>query len=75
MRKKRQRNNTGILGAIIYCFIMYFILNIYGESIDDINKSIRYIIMPFGVVIIIVIFDFLIKKDFFDKKKDKASSH
>ncbi|MCD8835266.1 MULTISPECIES: hypothetical protein [Mammaliicoccus] len=75
MRKKRQRNKTGILVAIIYCFIMYFILNIYGESIDDINKSIRYIIMPFGVVIIIVIFDFLIKKDFFDKKKDKASSH
>ncbi len=69
--KKRKRNKTGILVAIIYSIIMYFILSNYDQRINYANGSTHYVLLPLGVLIIIILFDFFIKKDIFDRENDK----
>ncbi|WP_239762227.1 hypothetical protein [Mammaliicoccus sp. I-M35] len=69
--KKRKRNKTGILVAIIYSIIMYFILSNYDQRINYANGSTHYVLLPLGVLIIIVLFDYFIKKDIFDRENHK----
>ncbi len=66
---KRKINKTGIVVCLIYCFVMYFILSMYDQRIGNHDNNIHYVLLPIGVVIIKIIFEYIIKKDIFDKEQ------
>ncbi|CAG7914223.1 hypothetical protein [Mammaliicoccus sciuri] len=66
---KRKINKTGIVVCLIYCFVMYFILSMYDQHIGNHDNNTRYVLLPIGVVIIKIIFEYIIKKDIFDKEQ------
>ncbi|MEB6216005.1 hypothetical protein MXL24_12925 [Mammaliicoccus sciuri] len=66
---KRKMNKTGIVVCLIYCFVMYFILSMYDQNIGNHENNTHYVLLPIGVVIIKIIFEYIIKKDIFDKEQ------
>ncbi|PTJ58803.1 hypothetical protein BU006_09225 [Mammaliicoccus sciuri] len=66
---KRKINKTGILVCLIYCFVMYFILSMYDQHVSNHVNNTYYVLLPIGLVIIKIIFEYIIKKDIFDKEQ------
>lgn len=48
---------------------MYFILSMYDQHIGNYENNTHYVLLPIGVVIIKIIFEYIIKKDIFDKEQ------
>ena len=48
---------------------MYFILSMYDQYIGNHDNNTHYVLLPIGVVIIKIIFEYIIKKDIFDKEQ------
>ncbi|UXU83099.1 hypothetical protein MUA77_09780 [Mammaliicoccus sciuri] len=48
---------------------MYFILSMYDQNIGNHDNTTHYVLLPIGVVIIKIIFEYIIKKDIFDKEQ------
>ncbi len=65
----KNRNITGIVVAIIYCIILYVFLTDSAPGEAPNNPLWVYILIPLGAVVITSLFDYVIKFDFFRKKK------
>lgn len=65
----KNRNITGIVVAIIYCVVLFEILIDAPPGKAPINPPWTYAMFPLGVVVITSLFDYVIKFDFFRKKK------
>ncbi|MEX3616935.1 hypothetical protein [Paenibacillus glucanolyticus] len=65
----KNRNKTGIVVAVIYCVVLYAILMDAPPGEAPIKPPWSYVMFPLGVVVITSLFDFVIKFDFFNKKK------
>lgn len=48
---------------------MYFILSMYDQHIGNYENNTHYVLLPIGVLIIKIIFEYIIKKDIFDKEQ------
>lgn len=70
--RKKDRNVTGILLAVIYCVVLFEILIDAPPGEAPNNPPWAYAIIPLGAVVITSLFDFVIKFDFF-KKKEKVN--
>jgi hypothetical protein len=66
----KNRNITGIVLAIIYCIVLYFILTDSPPGEAPNNPVWVYLFIPIGAIVITSLFDYVIKFDFFRKKKD-----
>ncbi|MFC7677738.1 hypothetical protein [Paenibacillus sp. GCM10028914] len=66
---KKDRNITGIILAVIYCVVLYeFLIDAPpGEAPN--NPPWAYAMIPLGAVVITTLFDYVIKFDFFKKRK------
>lgn len=65
---RKNSNKTGILVAIAYCFILYAILISAPPGESPVNPPWAYAMIPLGVVVIVLLFNYVIKFDFFKKK-------
>lgn len=66
---KKDRNVTGIVLAVIYCFVLFAILIDAPPGEAPNNPPWAYAMIPLGAVAITLLFDHVIKFDFFKKKK------
>ncbi|WDH84904.1 hypothetical protein [Paenibacillus urinalis] len=68
---RKDRNITGSVLALIYCFVLYTILTdaLPGEAPN--NPLWVYSLIPIGAVVITSLFDYVVKFDFFKKKFKK----
>ncbi|MDK8180070.1 hypothetical protein [Paenibacillus sp. UMB4589-SE434] len=67
---KKDRNVTGIVLAVIYCFVLFAILIDAPPGEAPSNPPWAYAMIPLGAVLITLLFDYVIKFDFFKKKKE-----
>lgn len=65
----KNRNITGIVVAVIYCLVLYGILIDAPPGEAPNNPPWAYAMIPLGAVVITSLFDYVIKFDFFKKKK------
>jgi hypothetical protein len=65
----KNRNITGIVLAVIYCIVLFEILTDAPPGEAPNNPLWVYAMIPLGAVVIISLFDYVIKFDFFKKKK------
>ncbi|OOC59375.1 hypothetical protein [Paenibacillus ihbetae] len=65
----KNRNKTGIVVALIYCLVLYAILIDAPPGEAPVNPPWAPAMIPLGAVIITSLFDYVIKFDFFEKKK------
>jgi hypothetical protein len=65
----KNRNITGIVVAVIYCVVLYVFLTDAPPGEAPNNPFWVYSLFPLGVVVITSLFDYVIKFDFFRKKK------
>ncbi|MGM1047756.1 hypothetical protein SAMN05661091_2956 [Paenibacillus uliginis N3/975] len=63
----KNRNITGIVLAVIYCLVLFEIL--INRPPGEANPPWVYAMFPLGAVAITSLFDYVIKFDFFKKKK------
>lgn len=70
----KNRNVTGIVLAIIYCFVLFEILTDAPPGETPNNPLWVYSMIPLGAVVITLLFDYVIKFDFFKKKKSKKEN-
>lgn len=68
--RKKDRNVTGMVLAVIYCLVLFEILIDAPPGEAPINPPWAYAMFPLGVVVITSLFDYVIKFDFFKKKKE-----
>ena len=70
MRKVRnnERNRTGVVLALIFCLVSYFLITRTspGEAVHF-EPSWLPVIIPMGAFIIVLVFDRIIRVDFFRK--------
>ncbi|MCQ4085430.1 hypothetical protein [Saccharibacillus sp. JS10] len=67
-KEKKPRNITGIIVAVLYCFVLYAILIQAPEGESPVNPPWAYAMIPLGATAITLLFDYVIKFDFFRKK-------
>lgn len=72
-KTKRNRNITGIIVAIIYCIVLYEILIDAPPGEAPNNPFWVYSMIPLGAIAITPLFDYVIKFDFFKRKKKEYS--
>lgn len=65
----KNRNVTGIVVAVIYCLVLCEILIEAPPGEAPNNPPWAYAMIPLGAVVITSLFDYVIKFDFFKKKK------
>lgn len=65
----KNRNITGIVVAIIYCVVLYVFLTDSPSGEAPNNPLWVYLLIPLGSIVITSFFDYVIKFDFFRKKK------
>ncbi|KOY17184.1 hypothetical protein [Paenibacillus xylanivorans] len=65
----KNRNVTGIVLAVIYCVVLFEILTDAPPGEAPNNPPWVYAMIPLGAVVITSLFDYVIKFDFFKKKK------
>ncbi|OAX48424.1 hypothetical protein [Paenibacillus sp. AD87] len=65
----KNRNITGIVVAIIYCVVLYVFLTDAPPGEAPNNPFWVYLMIPIGSIVITSLFDYVIKFDFFRKKK------
>lgn len=65
----KSRNITGIVVAIIYCFVSFSILTDSPPGEAPNNPYWYYLFIPLGAIAIMSLFDYVIKYDFFRNKK------
>ncbi|GIO51976.1 hypothetical protein [Paenibacillus cineris] len=65
----KNRNLTGVVLAIIYCFVLYGILIEAPPGEVPNHPPWAYLMIPLGAIAITALFDFVIKYDFFKKKE------
>ncbi|GAK42821.1 hypothetical protein PUW24_19630 [Paenibacillus urinalis] len=65
---RKDRNITGIVLALIYCFVLYTILTDAPTGEAPNNPLWAYSLIPIGAVVITSLFDYVIKFDLFKKK-------
>lgn len=70
----KKRNITGILVAVIYCVVLFEILTNAPPGEAPNNPFWVYSMIPLGAVIITSLFDYVIKFDFFRRKKRNKRS-
>lgn len=68
-KRKRNRNITGIILAIIYCIVLFEILTDAPPGEVPNNPPWAYPMIPLGAIAITSLFDYVIKFDFFKRKK------
>ncbi|OME92321.1 MULTISPECIES: hypothetical protein [Paenibacillus] len=68
--RKKDRNVTGIVLAVIYCVVLFEILIDAPPGEAPNNPPWSYAMFPLGVVVITSLFDYVIKFDFFKKMKE-----
>ncbi|MGG3281069.1 hypothetical protein [Paenibacillus solani] len=65
----KKRNITGIVVAMIYCVVLFEILTDAPPGEAPNNPFWVYSMIPLGAVVITSLFDYVIKFDFFRRKK------
>ncbi|GAB6987996.1 hypothetical protein [Paenibacillus pini] len=65
----KNRNVTGLIVALIYCFGLYAILMDAPEGEAPNHPLWVYTLIPLGATVISFLFERVIKFDFFKKKK------
>jgi hypothetical protein len=65
----KNRNVTGIVLAVIYCVVLFEILTDAPPGEAPNNPRWVYAMIPLGAIVITSLFDYVIKFDFFKKKK------
>ncbi|WP_422660951.1 hypothetical protein ACK8P5_10875 [Paenibacillus sp. EC2-1] len=68
-KRRRTRNITGIIVAIIYCIVLFEILIDAPPGEAPNNPPWVYPMIPIGAIAITSLFDYVIKFDFFKRKK------
>ncbi|MCY9705045.1 hypothetical protein M5X00_06765 [Paenibacillus alvei] len=70
---KKDRNVTGIVLAVIYCFVLFEILIDAPPGEAPNHPLWVYSMIPLGAVVITSLFDYVIKFDLFDffKKRNR----
>lgn len=68
--RKKGRNVTGIVLAVIYCVVLFEILIDAPPGEAPNNPPWAYAMIPLGAVALTFLFDYVIKFDFFKKKKE-----
>ncbi|WP_256992702.1 hypothetical protein [Paenibacillus sp. SSG-1] len=66
----KHRNVTGVVLAIIYCFVLYGILIEAPPGEVPNHPPWAYLMIPLGAIAITALFDFVIKYDFFKKRNE-----
>lgn len=62
---KKEKNVTGIMLALLYCVVTYFILMETPNGEPPNHPIWLYSIIPIGATLIRFLFDYVIKFDFF----------
>lgn len=69
LKSKKKRNVTGIVLALVYCLAVYAILLHAPPGEAPVNPPWAYAMIPLGAVAITLLFDYVIRYDFFKNKK------
>lgn len=64
------KNKTSLILGLIYILFSYLILRYLVP--DDTPSWVYGVVIPGGVLFIIILFNYILKYDFFDKNEDKG---